>query len=483
MLCDPILYHILKLHNNGIDVKKWFNGLDDGAIQIDGYGTTSKQAIGYFYQKYLILLENGFFGKLNIKHELSGRLTPEDIKSNLANCKQITYEVTDRCQLECRYCGYGKFYGNYDRRENKNLSVKTAKRFLNFMVKLMNSSLNKSQDRNTYISFYGGEPLLNFPFIRDIVEYVKQLKVLHNRFTFSMTTNAILIEKYMDFLKKHDFDLLISLDGDEKNNSYRVFKDGTPAYHHILRNVMALKNQYPDYFKRKVNFNAVFHNKNSISDIHRYFKNNFDKIPSIGELNTTGIKASQREEFRKTYANINENLMQAENCSLFEKEMFMNLPNIQGVAMFIHQYSGFMYPSYNELVFSNEDQPRIPTGTCSPFSKKVHITVNGKILPCERIGQQYSLGGAAGEKVELDFEKVAAVYNNYYDKLKKHCLCCSNAEICLHCIFNLNLEDESSACKAFTNETSFSKALSSQMSYLEENPKIYSRIMKEVVIE
>ena len=75
---------------------------------------------------------------------------------------------------------------------------------------------------------------MNFAFIKEIVNYVKQLKLQHNRFSFSMTTNGVLLKKHMDFLYENDFNLLISLDGDEKNNAYRVFVNGKPSYETIL---------------------------------------------------------------------------------------------------------------------------------------------------------------------------------------------------------------------------------------------------------
>lgn len=109
--------------------------------------------------------------------------------------------MVDFCNLECAYCTYGKFYKNYDRRERKKMNPGTAKTFLNYLLELLNSPLNQSHDRFINIGFYGGEPLLNPPFIHEIVEYVLQLKAVHNRFRLNMTTNGLLLERYMDFLK------------------------------------------------------------------------------------------------------------------------------------------------------------------------------------------------------------------------------------------------------------------------------------------
>jgi sulfatase maturation enzyme AslB (radical SAM superfamily) len=59
--------------------------------------------------------------------------------------------------------------------------------------------------------------------------------------SFAITTNGLLMEKYMNFLVENDFNLLISLDGNAKNNRYRVFKNGKPAFKKILENIRALQ--------------------------------------------------------------------------------------------------------------------------------------------------------------------------------------------------------------------------------------------------
>jgi uncharacterized protein len=486
--CHPLLYHILKLHDQGTDVDQWYTGLKDGPIHIEGAGpiTTTKDEIAYYYRKYTMLREHGFFTPIDNSLYLSGRLTADQIRSSLANSRQVTFEVTDNCNLECEYCTYGKFYDDYDRREKKKLDPAVAKTFLDYLMGFINSPLNHSHDRLIYIGFYGGEPLLNVPFIREIVDYVNRLKPLHNRFCFNMTTNALLLEKNMDFLVEHDFTLLISLDGDEYSNSYRVFKDGSPAYAEITGNIHALKNKYPEYFESRVNFNVVIHNRNAVDDVYRYFKTNFDKIPNLSELSPAGIKDSMRREFWDTYANINESLFQAEDYAMLEKALFTRLPNVNAVSKFVDRCSGFAFDNYNELLspdMPGEEDIRVPTGTCVPFSRKVFITANGKILPCERIGFQYGVGTVNEKKVDMDFEKMAETYNAYYDKIKSQCRACTNWNDCLQCVFYLDIEEPNPRCSGLMDKKQSSEFLAVNVSYLEENPQIYKKVMKEVMLE
>jgi uncharacterized protein len=199
-------------------------------------------------------------------------INSNNIISALANLPQLVFEVTDACNLKCKYCGYGEFYDDYDSREDKMLSTQKAIKLIDYLVEFWNSDKNKSLKNNLYISFYGGEPLLNMSFIRTVVDYIENKTHCPNRtFRFSMTTNALLLHKYMDYLKEHDFNLPVSLDGNKENTGYRVDKAGNCAFERIVGNVDALKKKYPDYFREKVNFNAVLHNKNSVEEIYRFF--------------------------------------------------------------------------------------------------------------------------------------------------------------------------------------------------------------------
>jgi len=120
-------------------------------------------------------------------------ITPEHILSNLANLPQLVFEVTDACNLKCKYCAYGEFYGDFDKRENKMLSVDSAERLIDYLNHYWNSERITSAKSFMYISFYGGEPLMNFGFIKKIVDYVEtRLDCPRRKFLFSMTTNAIL---------------------------------------------------------------------------------------------------------------------------------------------------------------------------------------------------------------------------------------------------------------------------------------------------
>lgn len=408
-------------------------------------------------------------------------ITTEQIKHQLANLRQLCFEVTDACNLQCKYCAYGELYNDYDTRECKTLSVSTAIKLIDYLAELWNSKYNTSEKSHVYIGFYGGEPLVNMPFIKAIVSYIEKLNCRNREFTFSMTTNALLLKHNMDFLVEHRFNLLISLDGNEYNTSYRVDKKGRPAYSKILENVYALREKYPDFFEEKVNFNAVLHNRNSIADIYDFFKKHFDKVPSIGELNNMGIRPDKVDLFRETYRNYSESLHQTENYEAIEQDMFIRSATYQSLTTFVHQHSGFVYSDYTDLLFG-PPKKTIPTGTCIPFSRKLFVTVNGKILPCERIGQQFGLGKISETGIELNIEAIADRYNNYFAKLKPQCQKCYNYNTCIQCVYNLPNIDKQPVCHGFMNKKQYEEYKARQIDFLRQHPDAYHRIMEEVIL-
>lgn len=484
MLIHPIFEYMLNLAKKGRDLEEWIANLPDDGIKIENYDPVTKKEIQYYYHKYLMFSENHFFSDLKREEKFDGRVTAEQVYALLSNVTDVVFEATDACNLKCKYCGFGEYYENYDKREKKSLSFKKAQNLLDYLLKFWQSPLNTSHKNKVNIGFYGGEPLLNIALIKEIVNYIKKIESLRNSFTFRMTTNALLLEKHMDFLVENDFGLLISLDGNKKNNGYRIFPDGSEAYDVIVQNVTALKNKYPDYFKEKISFNVVLHNKNSIGGIYDYFKQNFDKIPNIAELSPIGIRHDKQEEFLKMYRNSYESLNLSKDHLKLEKEMFQRLPNIKALCNIIHNCSCFCFKDYSHVLYSTKDQKRIPTGTCLPFSKKIFLSVNGKILPCERIGHQYYFGTVDEENVYLDAQKVAQAANTYIDRIRKKCFTCCKAEICTICIYNLKVDDDHNVekCPEFMNYDGFSTYLSSWLSKLEENSEYYPRIMDEVFV-
>lgn len=411
------------------------------------------------------------------------KLTSDTIKQQLLNLRQIVFEVTDSCNLKCKYCGYGEFYGSYDKREEQNLPFEKAKLLIDYLFSLWKDSNVDFYNRVLTVSFYGGEPLLNISFIKQIQEYLETTYIDYLDIKYSMTTNAILLDRYMDYLVEHKFSLLISLDGDRESQGYRVDHHGTNSFDRVFKNVKLLQEKYPDYFETNVNFNSVLHDRNNTTDIYRFMKHEFGKISMLSELNTSGIREDKRNEFSKVFQSKQFDFYRAlSNYPQLINEMFYDVADTKMLYLYLEQFSGNLYKYYTDLLVDKLQIPYIPTGTCLPFSKKIFLTVNGKILPCERIDQKYVLGMVDEEKVVLDFDKIALFYNTVFEKIEKQCNKCYRNKFCQQCMFYISDLEEGGVCHGFMNKEEFDQFVLSQKRYLRKNPQLYRRIMEELSI-
>ena len=414
----------------------------------------------------------------------TARISRDDILEILINEENIVFEVTDACNLKCKYCIYGEFYSGFDKREDQNMTFETAKAVIDYFDELWKkpSTPSYAEKPVTVFSFYGGEPLLNMGLIKEIISYI-EAKHLNRRIQFAMTSNCLLLNKYMDYLAEKDIALLASLDGNESENAYRVRKDGSSSFKKVFENIKLLQEKYPAYFERQVMFNAVIHSKNSVSSVYHFIKENFDTVPFFSEVNSFGVKKEKIAEFNKTYKNYYEDLHQDENYEEIIDGMFDKAPEVKGMLAYIEAMTDNIYADYARLLYNDSEINTIPTSTCAPFSKKVFVKVDGKILPCERIHHKYSFGYVKDGKVVLDIDAVADQFNSYLDKMQDSCSKCFRKNLCIQCIYNLDIDSERPRCYGFMNNIKFEQYKHRYERFIKEHPEAYKKAIEKVIIE
>ena len=117
------------------------------------------------------------------------------------------------------------------------MSFETAKHLLDYLFNRWENSISISEERNIAVGFYGGEPLMNFKLIQKIVEYISKNLPSSINVMYNMTTNALLLDRHIDYLIKHNFKLLVSLDGAEEDNCERVTPKNKNSFSIIYRNL------------------------------------------------------------------------------------------------------------------------------------------------------------------------------------------------------------------------------------------------------
>jgi len=411
-------------------------------------------------------------------------ITEQNIKEYFANSPQITFEVTERCNLKCKYCGYGELYGNKSHSHNRDLHVNNAISVLEYIKDLWLRGYDSNGKSNIYISFYGGEPLLNMDVVKDIISFIeREMNMFEKKFIYTMTTNALLLKKHISYLIEKDFQLLISLDGNRDATSYRIYPNSKPAFDNIINNVDYVKFLYPDYFEKKVSFNAVLNDKSTVNEINKYIYTKYHKVPTISEINNVGIKEDMIGLFNKMYRP-KLSYMQEDSWLPSKKLPFLDSPQFERIARYFQMYSPYFFFDYNELLFlSNEKRKKHPTGTCMPFSKKIFITVDGKLMPCERIGYQYVLGEVKDGNLLIDFKTIADKYNLYYAKVMKSCSKCKDFNGCLNCFFNTGqLDSSNSSCNYFVSQRDYNSMLQEVYDFIRIYPEAYEYIMSKYEI-
>ena len=410
----------------------------------------------------------------------TGRITADTVGYNLAQLSQLVFEVTDACNLACKYCAFGDLYSGYDRRESQYMKFEDAKAVIDFLVDFWRRFPTEAEEPNTTVSFYGGEPLLNFPLIEQIVSYVESLSISRH-FRFSMTSNCMLLDRYMDFLAEKQFSLLCSLDGDAFADGYRVDHKGNPSFERVFANIKALQSRYPSYFSANVNFNSVLHNRNSVEAVFDFIHNEFGKNPGYAELSNVGVRPEMQDAFDAAFRNMSESLHQAHRYTEISEKIIVDDPERNAAFMYLDSWSGNVFSSYMDLL-REEESRFIPAATCSPFSKKMFIKVDGKILQCERIPHMFSLGTVQNAEVHLDLEEVANIFNGYLDSIQNRCSICAQKQDCPQCLFTLNWrEGEIPGCKYFLRTKPHSTQRDQCMSFIYSHPDSYRQFFEETL--
>jgi len=142
--------------------------------------------------------------------------------------KALCLHVAHTCNLNCEYCfaSQGKYHG-----DRAVMSLEVGKRALDFLIE------NSGTRHNLEVDFFGGEPLMNFDMLKELVAYARSIEKKYNKnFRFTLTTNGLLIDDdVIDFANRECVNVLLSLDGrKEIHDRYRVDYAGNGSWERIV---------------------------------------------------------------------------------------------------------------------------------------------------------------------------------------------------------------------------------------------------------
>lgn len=355
-----------------------------------------------------------------IEHPLTDIL-PELLKESVQG---ITLQVTQQCNLRCKYCVYS---GEYESRghSQKRMTIENAKRGVDF---LMNRS---SAQQLVNIGFYGGEPLLEFALIKKVVAYVKE-NFGAKQVLFTITTNGTLFNDEINaFLQKHDFNVLVSLDGPEEiHDRNRVFcSTGKGTFSTIMKNIEYIKEKYPILFK-KIAFNAVLDpTLDPVCSNQFFIKSEFF---SESDVSSSIINP----DYKKNDIEIpDEYFIQK------EKEMFLLLLNKVG-RIENNKISKMSHALFEDIKARMVDmrkrsaglpQTAHPSGPCVPGARKLFLSADGELYPCERVSESSANTCIGTLDDGFNLEQVSRLLN--IGKLTEdNCKSCWGIRLCTQCV-------------------------------------------------
>lgn len=151
-----------------------------------------------------------------------------DFKNRKTVVKALCLHIAHDCNLACKYCfaQEGEYHGR-----RALMSLEVGKRALDFLIE------NSGNRKNLEVDFFGGEPLMNWEVVKELVRYGRSKEKEYNKnFRFTLTTNGVLLnDEVMEFVNKEMSNVVLSLDGrKEINDMMRPFRNGKGSYDLIV---------------------------------------------------------------------------------------------------------------------------------------------------------------------------------------------------------------------------------------------------------
>jgi uncharacterized protein len=335
----------------------------------------------------------------------------------------IILELTERCNLRCGYCIYGPQFTQKRNHGTKDMSPETAFRAIDLLGR------NSRYKKDIGLTFYGGEPLLRFPFLQACVDHARHT-LSEKELSFSMTTNATLLTPQMaEFLANEGFGVHVSLDGPEDiHDRHRKDANGTGSFKRTTSGLRILFDAYRDQ-KQKISLSMVYSppfSEEKISQIARLW----DECPWIPKDIAISFSYAQGTLPSK------ENLEHRQwDYSLIEwvtksfVETYKNCVKAHPIA------SQFIERKLTGLVqrpiLTAPDGKYHLNGCCIPAERKLFVSVDGTLFLCERIGIAPEIGTV---HTGVDIERVRGIYvKEYEEKSLPKCSECWALRLCDIC--------------------------------------------------
>lgn len=379
---------------------------------------------------YYIKKENILMAKVPKTFTNNATTNIEQMLNNTMS--SITLEVTEKCNLRCKYCIYHPSHPNFREFGKRDMNLDTAKRAVDFLKE------HSGNEQSIRIGFYGGEPLIKYDLIKDIIMYSEE-KFEGKELTFSLTSNGCLLNQEMaDFFVDHNVNMIFSLDGPQDiHDENRVLVDGTGSFKKTIQGIEVFTEAYkkarkipnmginivtspPDYGKKYTCIQEFLESCDWFGEHVAVTCSTVDYGPVEEEYR---LPQSDEEENRKMQ--IYDPLDKWDKaCTAEDKKLFSEPTFVRGLIR-IHKRTLTEEPVKDYWM----------NGCCVPGGRKAFITIDGNILPCERVGTIPFLGNIWEG---FNIEKIRKNYiEDYINNSIPKCRECWAVNLCSLCYMNM----------------------------------------------
>ena len=412
---DDVVYDVLELLNEAEDRRKeegFRQEITDKMLAKYGEDITAEDMKDVF-EDLDELEENGTLFTVDVYKE--GVI---DFKKRQTVVKALCLHIAHDCNLACRYCfaGEGEYKG-----DRSLMSLEVGKKALDFLV------ANSGNRRNLEVDFFGGEPLMNFDVVKELVAYGRELEKNHDKhFRFTLTTNGVLLrDDVIEFANKEMDNIVLSIDGrKEVHDHMRPFKNGKGSYDFILdkfKKVAESRNQQKYY----VRGTFTHYNLDFVKDVLSLADEGFEQI------SVEPVVAGPEEP----YAIREEDIPQiCEGYDELAKEMLKRKKEGRGFNFFHYMIDLSGGPCvYKRL------------SGCGSGTEYLAVTPWGDLYPCHQfVGEEeFCLGNVDDGIVNTDMRDTFKLCNVYAKEECRNCFakfycsggCAANA---YHCHQDIN---------------------------------------------
>ncbi len=384
------------------------------AGEVDGLEDSELDEAGEALEELQLIRELGFLALPDEESRPTVPQTTEALLDHSSKSTQILVQTS--CNLKCSYCYEVKngFHGT-----GKRMPADMGRAIVDF-------AFQRARKRGVVdINFFGGEPLLNFELVRELVDYAEKLGVEHRKhLSFRMTTNAVLMTpEIADFLVEKRFGVMVSLDGDpSKADSNRKDHSGRGTSRKALDGAKLLRDRQRVAGLREVTARATLFGENSdrqnVLDFLHGEGFRRVMVGSAGDLEADPAELPASEP---------DPVEGVEGKGLTALRAVLGMKDPEERMRHVHERG--LSPTLNHVRERLQMADVAPSISCGVGRNTLAATEHGDLYPCHRyVGQKEYVVGSVEDGI--DRPKLAAYYGTLLSGYESHCRKCWARILC-----------------------------------------------------